>query len=197
MNTKITLPNLITLSRFVLVPIFLYQFYIKNFLIALLLLVITGLTDFFDGWIARKFHQRSRLGSMLDPLADKYLMLLSFLYLGWIELLPDYLIGVIIGRDIGIVLGVVLLTYVFKRKLYYKPTILSKLTTTSQILLLVVAFFMAFLENQEGFGYFSARVYTSYVLNFLIYLALTITILTAGQYAYIAYKFLRYGEKLK
>lgn len=66
-----TVPNLLSVLRIIMIPFFAYYFMQKELLIAVIILVLSGLTDFFDGKIARKFNQISTLGKILDPLADK------------------------------------------------------------------------------------------------------------------------------
>nr|MCR5151173.1 CDP-alcohol phosphatidyltransferase family protein [Clostridiales bacterium] len=66
-----TVPNLLTVVRIILVPFFAVEYYHRNYLAAVIILAVSGLTDFLDGKIARKFNQVSTLGKLLDPLADK------------------------------------------------------------------------------------------------------------------------------
>ncbi|WP_099205133.1 CDP-alcohol phosphatidyltransferase family protein [Scatolibacter rhodanostii] len=70
-NKNITIPNLMSVARIIMVPFFAYFFLKDKLTVAVVLLVLSGLSDLFDGWIARKFNQITELGKMLDPLADK------------------------------------------------------------------------------------------------------------------------------
>lgn len=102
------MPNLLSLLRIVLVPLFLYFIFIptvQHRMWALLVFIVAAITDFFDGWLARKLHQESEMGKFLDPLADKFLViaaLVAFLFLD--PLIPLWMIVIIIARDILITL---------------------------------------------------------------------------------------------
>ncbi|EKD41401.1 MAG: hypothetical protein ACD_73C00731G0002 [uncultured bacterium] len=191
----ITIPTYITLIRFVLIPFFVNLFLNGSYKLALILFVLAGITDFLDGYLARTLNQRSSLGSMLDPLADKFLMLFSFILLSSRGYIPDIVTYFVIGRDLFILLGIGLL-WAFKIKLYYKPTILSKIGTTFQILLLCHTFLFVYISHndyqilQNIRFLFQAAIKTPFYI-----IVMGLTLITWGQYAYIGYKFWRYGER--
>src|SRR5215467_4849625 len=117
-------PNLITLVRLGLVPILAYCVISRAYAAAATIFLIAALSDLADGYIARRFKLVSRLGALLDPIADKLNMLVTTVLLAWQELLPIWLAIAIVVRDIAIVLGV--LIYRFSgRNLEMKPTRLS------------------------------------------------------------------------
>ena len=118
---KITIPTLITLGRFFLVPVFAYFFIKEKYFLSLCILLIAGLSDLIDGFIARHFNMRSRLGSMLDPVADKFLMLVSFILLSTLQHISWKLTLLIIGRDLYVSFGALALMRK-KISLYFKPT---------------------------------------------------------------------------
>lgn len=104
-----TIPNLLSLFRLVLIPVFLWLLIIGEYGWALLVLVVSALTDFVDGYVARHFNQISRLGQVLDPAADRLFIFSTLIGLAWQELIPWWLVAVIIARDVLLlVLGVVL-----------------------------------------------------------------------------------------
>ena len=96
--------NLITISRIILAPIILLFLIFENYLICILLFFLAGVSDYFDGYLARKYRAESQLGEILDPIADK--ILIVFLLVGLSVLLDSYLIAVlssfIIAREIGV-----------------------------------------------------------------------------------------------
>ena len=101
------IPNLICIARIGLtVPIVMYLID-SEFRAALLLIIIAGLSDGLDGFLARRFNWTSRLGGLLDPLADKLMFVCVFASLTWIELVPVWLFATVIVRDIVIVSGAV------------------------------------------------------------------------------------------
>ena len=142
---KWTIPNLLTFGRILLIPVFSYFFLKGDYRLALGIFVLTGFTDIIDGWLARTLHQRSTLGAILDPSADKLLMLVTFIILAWTGLVPWWLSALVIARDLAIITGVLTLKHL-KKKLYFKPTKLSKLNTFFQLSTIFLAFLLAFLR---------------------------------------------------
>lgn len=104
-----TIPNLLSFFRLALVPIFLWFVIAGWDAWALLVLVVASVTDFFDGFLARRLSQVSRLGELLDPTADRLYIFAALVGLAWRDLLPWWLVAVIVARDVMLViLGIVL-----------------------------------------------------------------------------------------
>lgn len=105
----LTVPNLLSFFRLLMVPVFLYLILVGQDLLALVVLVVSSATDFFDGLIARRFGQISRLGQLLDPAADRLFIFVTLIGLAVRGILPWWLVAAIIGRDVLLLLlGVVL-----------------------------------------------------------------------------------------
>ncbi len=132
-----TIPNLITSLRIILAPIFIIYLLNEKFLPALIVFVIAGLSDGADGLVARVFNQKSTLGSYLDPLADKILLIGAFVVLAVINFVPSWLTVVVISRDILILLGVLIL-FLSGLDFQVRPSIWSKLTTCMQLVTVFV-----------------------------------------------------------
>ncbi len=130
------IPNLITALRILLVFPVIYLLFQHRFEWALGLFLLAGISDGIDGFLARRFGWRSRLGSILDPLADKLLMISVFLTLGWLELAPWWLVAAVLLRDLVIVLGG-LAYHVLIGEYAMEPALISKLNTTAQIALVL------------------------------------------------------------
>ncbi|HEX4057446.1 MAG TPA: CDP-alcohol phosphatidyltransferase family protein [Galbitalea sp.] len=104
-----TIPNLLSLIRLALVPVFLIFIIVGADLAALIVLVVSSATDYLDGQIARRFKQVSRLGQLLDPAADRLFIFAALVGLCVREVIPVWLVVVIVGRDFMLaVLGIVL-----------------------------------------------------------------------------------------
>lgn len=104
---------------------------------ALGLFAVAGFSDALDGFLARRFNWRSRLGSILDPLADKGLMILTLLMMVLKDMMPIALVAIIILRDLVILAGAT--AFHFRtRKLEMQPSVISKINTALQILLVVL-----------------------------------------------------------
>ncbi|SDS90604.1 CDP-alcohol phosphatidyltransferase family protein [Microterricola viridarii] len=108
----LTVPNLLSFSRLLLVPVFLAFLVQGQDAAALIVLVISSVSDFLDGYIARRFNQMSRLGQLLDPAADRLYIFAAIIGLAWRDLVPWWIVGLIVGRDVFLlVLGVILANY--------------------------------------------------------------------------------------
>jgi cardiolipin synthase len=105
----LTVPNILSFLRLALVPVFLVLLVEGQDLIALAVLAVSGFTDFLDGHLARRLNQVSKLGQLLDPAADRLYILAALLGLGWRELIPLWLVAVIIARDVMLIVLAALL----------------------------------------------------------------------------------------
>lgn len=138
------LPNLITGLRILLIPPFLWLLLQGNHGSALILFVLAGLSDGVDGFLAKRYGWRSRLGAVLDPLADKLLMLCAYLALGRLGALPWWLVGIVLLRD-GVIVAGALAYYRLFGVYEMEPLLVSKLNTALQIaLVLMVLWALAF-----------------------------------------------------
>ncbi|MCU1438013.1 MAG: CDP-diacylglycerol--glycerol-3-phosphate 3-phosphatidyltransferase [Naasia sp.] len=105
----VTVPNLLSVARLALVPVFLVLLLQGEDIAALVVLIVATFTDYLDGWLARRFSQISRLGQLLDPAADRLFIFATLLGLAGRELIPWWLVAIIVGRDVVLlVLGIVL-----------------------------------------------------------------------------------------
>ena len=131
------IPNLISAGRILLVPPIAWALIQQHFLLALVLFFIAGVSDAADGFLAKYYGWTSRLGALLDPLADKFLLVTSYLALWWIGFLPLWLLVLVALRDVVIVSGAVAYNFHIAR-LEADPTLISKLNTLLQILLVLL-----------------------------------------------------------
>lgn len=109
-----TIPNVLSFFRLALVPVFLAFVVTGEDALALLVLIVSSVTDFLDGWLARRLNQVSRLGQLLDPAADRLYIFAALVGLAWREVIPWWLVAVILARDVMLaVLGVILANHGF------------------------------------------------------------------------------------
>lgn len=127
------LPNLITVARILLVPVVVWAIASGEMLAAFLLFAAAGVSDAVDGFLAKRFGQTSELGAILDPLADKALIVSIYVSLGVVAAIPGWVAILVVSRDILIV-GAFLLSWVIGRPLVVKPLLVSKLNTAAQII---------------------------------------------------------------
>ncbi|MGO4102346.1 CDP-alcohol phosphatidyltransferase family protein [Leifsonia sp. YAF41] len=109
-----TLPNILSFVRLALVPVFLWLIVEGEDVAALLVLIVSSATDFLDGYLARRMNQITRLGQLLDPAADRLYIFAALIGLAWRDLVPWWIVLVVVGRDVFLLgLGVVLANYGF------------------------------------------------------------------------------------
>ncbi|MDI7259087.1 MAG: CDP-alcohol phosphatidyltransferase family protein [Thermodesulfobacteriota bacterium] len=132
------LPNLLTLTRVLLIPVFVIFIIDKSYLYALITFAIAGITDGIDGLIARLTHQKTELGAYLDPIADKLLLLSGFIALAITEILPSWIAVIVITRDVIILMGIFVMILINRRP-KIQPSLVSKLTTDFQIATVLLA----------------------------------------------------------
>lgn len=131
------LPNVISILRIVLVVPIGWALLEERFQLGLALFAVAGMSDALDGFLAKTFGWQTRLGGFLDPLADKLLLVTAFLALGWSGLIPWWLVVLVVLRDVVIVAGA--LAFHFRIGHFEAaPTLVSKLNTGLQILLVLV-----------------------------------------------------------
>ncbi|UCF92582.1 MAG: CDP-diacylglycerol--glycerol-3-phosphate 3-phosphatidyltransferase [Desulfobacterales bacterium] len=131
-HLKITIPNLLTVIRILLTPLFVIFLLREWFSFALLVFVLAGISDGLDGLIARYFNQRSSLGALLDPLADKLLLTAAFISLAVLKAIPGWLTVIVISRDVVILLGIAVFALT-NISFEIKPSLISKWTTVAQL----------------------------------------------------------------
>jgi cardiolipin synthase len=135
-NSIITIPNLLTMLRILLVPVFLVASIQGAFLVAFAIFAFAAVTDVLDGTIARRLNQRSRLGAILDPVADKGLMVTAFLYYTLASNLPvvrvpGWLTFVVFIRDFLIIMFAYML-YTRVQVTRFPPSVAGKMSTVLQ-----------------------------------------------------------------
>ena len=170
-SSMVNIPNLLTLLRILLVPVFVILLIQGQFLKAILVFVLAGLTDALDGFLARVLHQKTDLGLYLDPLADKALIVTSFVTLSVMGLIPPWLSVLVISRDFIILLGISVMT-LMSIPFEIKPAAVSKVTTALQLLTVFVVLVLSYLQGPEQDG----RVY------FLFWLTGALTVISGLNY---------------
>src|SRR5260370_4504593 len=162
-----TVPNQITFLRLGFLPVFLMLMAYDHYRWALLVLIVSGLSDGFDGLLARSLNQRSARGAYLDPIADKLLLSSSFVLLAFKKQLAWWLTILVFSRDvlILIVAVVILLTSGYRP---FPPSIYGKLTTATEIILVFLVVLGAAYPNYH----------TRFLIRLIIY---AVTVLSVGS----------------
>lgn len=170
--TRADIPNIISVLRIGMVLPVVAALMNQEFVLALLLYTIAGLSDGLDGYLAKRFNCASRLGSILDPLADKLLLVSTYLVLAWLGLLPVWLVAAVVLRDMLILVGAASY-HLLIGEYEMEPTVISKINTFAQILLGVAAVF-------------SAGVYSlpAVLIDGMIWLVLATTVVSGVDYVW-------------
>ena len=166
------IPNLLTLARIAAVPVLILFLYEGRYGAALAVFVLAGITDGLDGWIAKRFKCVTRLGSILDPLADKILIVSTYVMLVLAGDLPFWLILLIGFRDLGIIAGVLVLN-TLNGHVQMQPSLLSKVNTFLQISLVI-------LVMVERIGFIALEP----VAEILLWFVAVTTVASAIHYVY-------------
>lgn len=140
------LPNVISVARILLIAPTLYSIAVENYAAALALFFVAGFSDGLDGFLAKHFGWQTRLGALLDPVADKLLMTGVFLTLALMGLAPAWLAGLVILRDV-VIIGGALAYHFLIAPVAGEPTRISKLNTAVELL------FVLSVLGQAGFGW--------------------------------------------
>ncbi len=167
---NINIPNFITLGRIISVPVIFWLLLSGQNKIAFFVFLCAGLSDAVDGYLAKRFNWSTELGSYLDPLADKLLIVSIFIALGVRNELPLWLVIAVVSRDILIV-AAVLLAWLLDQRVRIKPLAVSKANTVVQIAL------AATVLADEGFslGLDTVRLY-------LVWITAALTLLSLAAY---------------
>ncbi len=167
------IPNALTIARIFLAWPIVWALATERYGLTLALFAVAGLSDGIDGFLARRYGWQSRLGSILDPLADKILMVAAFVTLGFLGHLPMWLVAAVIGRDVIIVAGASIY-HAFFEPVTMEPTLISKLNTVCQILLV--------LATVVALGFVSID---SHLLHALVVLVGVTTVASGVSYVWI------------
>ena len=187
MTTALTPANQLTLLRMLLIPAFVILVVYGHLGWALVVFATAGITDGLDGLIARRSGQKTRLGAWLDPMADKLLLVTTFIVLtlpglGLANRLPIWLTVLIISRDVVIVLTVAIITLATGPRTF-QPTIFGKTATATYIVTAVIAMLFNYL------GYHSALV------DVAVWVSLAITLISGFHYMWHAARIIDEPQK--
>jgi cardiolipin synthase len=155
----LSIPNIITLGRIILVPVIVWAIVSSQMEVAFAIFVIAGVSDAVDGFLAKRFNMTSELGALLDPLADKALLVSIYVALGIWGAVPSWLVILVVSRDIMIVAAVIV-SWLFDKPVEIKPLMVSKLNTGAQVA------FAALVLASLGFG-FQPRPYDLILMGFV------------------------------
>ena len=134
------LPNALTVLRILLVLPLVWCIRERRYDAAVVIALIAGFTDALDGWLAKHFGWQSWIGGIIDPIADKLMLIGCFISLGLVGAHPEWLTWLVVGRDVVIVAGAVTYHYLIGR-ISGEPTLLSKINTCVQIVYVVMQLF--------------------------------------------------------
>jgi cardiolipin synthase len=134
----VSLPNFISLARLMCVPIAVWLIVTGQMRYAFWVFVAAGLSDAVDGFVAKRFNARTAVGRYIDPLADKALLVSAYVALGLRGAIPDWLVILVVFRDVLIVGGALLFHTLTDKTMRMEPLLVSKVNTVLQILLVGV-----------------------------------------------------------
>jgi len=177
----------------VLIPVFASLLFYQKFVLALVVFVVAGITDGLDGLLARRFDQKSQLGTILDPIADKMMMVTSFVVLSMRTVFPQpvpshlpipfWVTIAVISRDVFILVGAAAINIVTGFR-GFRPSLLGKINTTVQIIAIAAIMFAA--SVPYGTGYYLPTIYTT---------VFTFAVLSGVHYVFFVSKLLNEDKR--
>jgi cardiolipin synthase len=186
-NSFLNLPNILSLIRILLVPVFVVLIIQRKIVEASAVFFFAGFTDVLDGFAARLLHQKTKIGALLDPAGDKLLMTSAFIVLTIPSLnsphiIPLWLTIVVISRDLFIVSSAFAL-YKLRGQKSFPPSLLGKSSTVCQFMVLILV--LLFNSFQIPFPY----------LSVLYFLTLALTLLSGVHYSYVGFRIISIPRK--
>lgn len=175
----LNLPNTLTIARIVLIPVFIVAVIYKRYDYALYLFAVAAITDTLDGLFARLTNQKTALGTFLDPLADKFLLVTSFILFSLNGWLPKWLTIAVISRDIIVVIGWFLI-YLITHVSNVKPTNTGKAAIAMQLMLLCYVLLEKNIPSLPDMHEMPIRI--------IIWVTAALTILSGLHYIYRGFK---------
>lgn len=163
-------PNLISLARLLLVPLIIHLIMNAHYGWAFTVFVLAGLSDAVDGYIAKHLNQTSTIGVLLDPLADKALIVSVFVALGYQNLIDDLVVILVVFRDV-LILGGVMLLFLLRGTAHVHPAMVSKINTGMQM------FFATVVLAETGLGF-----ELGWPVEALSYCVIATTVVSGGWY---------------
>lgn len=174
-----TIPNIITILRLLLVPAIVVMIHAESWVGAFLLFVAAGISDGLDGFIARRYDMRSELGAYLDAFADKALLVSIYVSLSIAGVLPAWLAVLVVSRDV-LILMAIMISWLMSRPVDIRPLKVSKLNTGAQIGLAALALANRSLES-AGLGA-GIIIAAPWVIEAAIVAVVVLTLASAGAY---------------
>jgi len=170
----LNIPNVITLLRLVSVPLIIWVILQNHLDYAFGLFLLAGVSDAIDGPLARRYGSVSELGTLLDPIADKTLLVSIYITLGIQGGMPSWIVITVVSRDVLIV-GGILLAYLLDKPIKIDPSQVSKINTASQIALAAMVLF------NLGFSG-KAELIDAWVIDAMVILVAVTTVLSGTLY---------------
>jgi len=155
----LSIPNIITLGRILLVPVIVWAIASNQMAFAFAVFIVAGVSDAVDGFLAKRFNMASELGALLDPIADKALLVSIYIALGTWGAVPRWIVILVVSRDIMIVAAVIV-SWLVGKPIPMKPLMVSKLNTVAQVA------FAALVLGSLGFG-FNPTPYDHILMGFV------------------------------
>ncbi len=161
-----SLPNLISLARLLSVPLLVWAILAGKMELAFWVFVAAGISDAVDGFIAKRFGATSALGTYLDPLADKALLVGVYVTLGNAGYLPTWLVILVVFREV-IIIGGAILILMLTEEAKIETLVISKINTAAQIVLAAVVLAIAAMELREG-EWPMVQIYIAWGLTYFV-----------------------------
>ena len=162
------IPNILSILRIILIPLVAWLILFDYFFYALIITLLIAISDFLDGFIARTFNAQSEIGSYLDSIADKAFIISAYMLIGTQNLLPIFVIIIVISRDI-IIMGAFVLSFAMNQRLDINPIRTSKINTFLQFTLIVLVLI-------NNVGEFNPLQAITFLIDVTMYMVIATTV---------------------
>ena len=178
------IPNILTVVRFFLIPFIVYFIVVEQYILAFVILTISGLTDVLDGWIARKYNFITNFGKLIDPLADKCTQIAVLLTLAFKNIIPFWIIIVVVVKEAAMIAGA---SFLYGKELVVSSKWFGKLSTVLFYVAIVCSFIIKYWNTIAEEPSNSVAKLPQFDL-WIYYLALAATIFSLVMYFYTFYQ---------
>lgn len=153
-------PNVLTVSRFFLIPVIIYFILIQNYILAFIFLTISGLTDVLDGYIARRFNFITNFGKLIDPLADKATQISILVVLFMQHIIPLWILGIVVLKEFAMISGA---SFLYGKEFVVSSRWYGKLATVLFYIAIVCTLCIKEFNQHFGSSIFQFDVYIYYL----------------------------------
>ncbi len=173
------IPNILTILRFIFIPVILYFIFTKNYILAFIFFTLSGITDVLDGFIARKFNLISNFGKLMDPLADKLTQISVLASLVSVKIIPVWILAIVVLKELIMVIGA---SFLYGKDVVVYSKWYGKLATILFYLAIVISLIINQFNVSEFWNNFDLAIYCIAIVSTIFSLTMYVKCLYQGGF---------------